>query len=178
MTCWRTHRPTDVRGPRCPRLVMLARLRLGPTRPARRRPLDPNLPAASYPSQPRPLTQETTFGNSAQQAARFARGAVWRDRRGSRRLVGIRPLLDQVSPMRLTPSPPNRATTGPSGTHPATSALLAVTVTVRLAGSLRIPIGSRPSCTASSARFSCRRKSAMPRSDRTRFSRAWTAIGP
>ena len=28
-------------------------------------PLDANLPGASYPSQPRPFTQETTFGNPA-----------------------------------------------------------------------------------------------------------------
>ena len=28
--------------------------------------LDANLPDASYPSQPRPVTQETTFGNLAQ----------------------------------------------------------------------------------------------------------------
>ena len=35
-----------------------------------------SLPGASYLSQPRTFTQETTFGNFAQQAARFARGAV------------------------------------------------------------------------------------------------------
>ena len=51
-------------------------------------PVDANLPGAWYPSQPRTVTQETTFGNLAQQAARFARGAVWKDRHGSRRLGG------------------------------------------------------------------------------------------
>ena len=42
---------------------------------------------ALYPSQPRTVSQETTFRNFTQQAARSARGAVYEDRRGSRRLA-------------------------------------------------------------------------------------------
>ena len=49
-----------------------------------------SLPGALYLSQPRTFTQETTFGNLAQQAARSARGAVGEDRRGSRCLARLR----------------------------------------------------------------------------------------
>ena len=47
-------------------------------------------PGTSCPSQPRTFTQETTFGNLAHQAARSARGAVGKDRRGSRCLARLR----------------------------------------------------------------------------------------
>ena len=47
-------------------------------------PSDASVPGTSYPSQPRTVTQETTFGNLTQQATRCVRGAVWEYRHGSR----------------------------------------------------------------------------------------------